>query len=97
MEIKTAEQYVIARLQELEDKVQEYETRLANQAHTIERLHSVINTVKVDLVVKTSPSSPNVHYVDLDAAWESYDKDRYDWYIKTFNLKVDEEGDKDNG
>lgn len=87
MEIKTTEHYVVARLQEMEEKNKELENQVDTLLDKVAHLTSVIQSVKEDLVVRET-HNPDGHYVNMNSVWEHYDSEKYEWYIKTFNLDV---------
>lgn len=91
-EIKTAEHYVLVKLQELEDEVKEQDEELGRLHEELGRLHEALaNYAEIvkDLRVQETYDHTG-YFIDLNSVWEKYDKKRFDWYIKTFNLCLPE-------
>ncbi len=84
-EIKTAEHYVLVKLQELENKVKEQDEELNRLYDAVANYAEIVKDLRVQ-----ETYDHNGYFIDLNSVWEKYDKERFDWYIKTFGLCLPE-------
>lgn len=106
MEIKTLEEYVVDKLMNLEDKVEELESINAVLTEKIKSLTEIYNRVRSDLQVRVTYDK-RAHLVEFEGIWEEHEPSDYNWYVKNFALDVpplpkreedperEEEGDQD--
>ena len=100
-EIKTAEHYVVAKLQETEDEVEKLRVSLA--AMTLERdaaihdFRTLANRVKERFSLGTL-SSTGEGYISTENIYEEWDKEDFDYLVSTLGLdKKTKQEEKDNG
>lgn len=86
-EIKTMEHYIVARLQELEEKVEAQRAEIDKLCTDIAKRDEIIRSVAKGLKVEETYDHEG-HYIDFDTIWEKYEKERFDWYVNAFNLYV---------
>lgn len=97
MKVKTCEEYVINRLEETENKLAVCENDLANTLSALDRANGIITEmlelVQNGITVQKIKNSNN-YYLNADV-WSSYDRDRFEQFVETFNLELPE--DEDDG
>lgn len=94
MEIKTLEQYAIAKINDLENENATLKHDL-EVAHTkIKALQDVFTEIKNDFRIKYLKSIKTA-VIDLEPVFESSRPEKYDWYLKTFGLKEPEKENSD--
>ena len=108
MEIKTCEEYVLAKVQELEDEKASLQDELENVKTKLGCVHADYTNLK-NLVAEVAKSfsikkaTGGQSYVSFDSAWSDYDKERFNQMVELFGLAEDNQmtiedmEDKNNG
>lgn len=108
MEIKTCEEYVLAKVQELEnekaalqDKLESAEKKLGCVYTDYTNLKNRVAEVAKSFSIKKATGGQS--YVSFDSAWSDYDKERFNQLVELFGLTEDNQmtiedmEDKNNG
>ena len=94
MEIKTLEQYAIAKINDLENENAKLKLELEDSQAKVDELQEVFAKVKDNLKTDYLAGCKTA-YVAMKSVYESSDPEKYDWYLKTFGLKEPEKENND--
>ena len=90
-EIKTCEQYVLDKVQRLEDEIEIHKGTEAVLRACIAKFDELVVTLK--RVISVSVASP--HRLAIDC-WSTYEKQDFDYLVKALELEVPEDKTAEN-
>jgi len=84
--MKTCEEYVLNRLETLENEQEQYQEKIDNLTDMVASLSSTLALVKKIAEVRKSSSGST--YINFDSVWEEYDKELYSKLVDALALEM---------